>query len=158
MKKTAHGVETAYNIPRRHFNPVWRRLSPWVALLFCIFGRFQLRAQPLRSSLFVADASMTLDSALMVAVGALSTVIIVQYRENRKKEDAATRMAVDAATAISEATRTMKGVVDAMARLTDKIARCPINPNVDTRFDPGDSRSRPAQRSLPQLLKDPGQS
>ena len=137
-----------------------QRISLWVGLLFiCIAGRVQLRAAVFQHlPLTLADASVTLDSALTLAIGSLSAVIVVQYRENRKKEDAATKMAVDAATAIKEASNTMHSVVDAMDRLTDKVIRCPINPSADPRLYPRDYPSQPAPRSLPTPSKNPGQS
>lgn len=72
---------------------------------------------------------LSLESALAIAVG-------VQYRENRAKEAAATKMATDAAAAIQKATSIMEQVTAAMERLASKVDQCPVRIEEDLRRPP----------------------
>lgn len=101
-----------------------RGLSLWVFIAgFYFFAQAALYAQDRQNSAQqTADTPwehLTLEAALVVAVG-------VQYRENRQKEVAATKMATDAAGAIARATEIMENVTEALERLTGKVEQCPI--------------------------------
>lgn len=61
---------------------------------------------------------LTLEGALVIAIGALSTVVTVQYRENRKKDQ-------DWAAALARVTEVMVQQTEALERLSEKVEKCP---------------------------------
>jgi len=110
-------VEMVRRILGKRVIPLWILLAG-----FYIFAQAALYAQDRQSPTPGQDTPwehLTLEGALALAVA-------VQYRENRQKEAASTKLSTDAAAAITKATEIMEQVTAALERLSGKVERCPV--------------------------------
>jgi hypothetical protein len=72
---------------------------------------------------------LTLEGALVIAIGALASVVALQYRENRSKEAMNMKLATDAATTIAKATSQLELVAAALERFREDLPKRHQNEN-----------------------------